>query len=186
MTLPADRRLRPPPRHGEEATLWAPVLASGERLLWTGRPARGLKWRGQDWFLVPFGLMFLAFALVWTGLAWFGGASFLSLWGVPFILVGFQMAVGRFFSDARRRARTRYALSDRRALILEDGRRPRLVSIPILPATEIKAQPGPLTTIGLRSAAGEADGEGGQGFEFIEEGESVYRLILDIQQGRAL
>ncbi|WP_018633370.1 hypothetical protein [Neomegalonema perideroedes] len=195
MTAPADRRLRAPPRYGEEAALWAPVLGSGERLLWTGEPARGLKWRGEDWFHLPFGLVFFAFALVWTGLAWYGGGGIMTLWGVPFVVVGFQIAIGRFFTDARRRARTRYALTDRRALIVEDGRRPQFGSIPIASGTGVEIRSGPLSTIMFKSPAEFTvlNGsktinmrQGGYGFEFIEEGESVYRLILDIQQGRAL
>ena len=38
-------------------------LASGERLLWSGRPPRGLQLRGIDLYLVPFGLCWTAFAV---------------------------------------------------------------------------------------------------------------------------
>ncbi len=39
------------------------------------------------------------------------------LWGIPFILIGLYMLVGRFFYDAWRRMRTYYGLTSERAII---------------------------------------------------------------------
>jgi hypothetical protein len=42
----------------------------------------------------------------------------LALFGVPFVVLGLHLMVGRFFTDARRRARTFYGVTDRRAIIV--------------------------------------------------------------------
>lgn len=179
----------------QERRIWAPVLAPGERLLWSGAPARGLKWRAEDWFMTPFGFVFFIFALGWMGMAVYGGAPlFFILWGVPFVAVGFHMAIGRFFWEARKRGKTRYALTDRRALIVVDAGKPSFASIPVEPATEIQIRPGRLTTIAFLTPAeitvmggpkAFTQKSGGYGFDFIEDGEQVYRLILDVQARRA-
>jgi hypothetical protein len=38
-----------------------PELLPGERLIWTGKPGKGLLLRSSDWFLIPFSFV------------WFGG-----------------------------------------------------------------------------------------------------------------
>lgn len=43
------------------------------------------------------------------------------LWGIPFLLIGNYMVWGRFFVDAWLKRRTYYALTDRRALIVQQG-----------------------------------------------------------------
>lgn len=195
MTIPSDRRSGSQSRDAiDERTLWAPVLASGERLLWSGRPARGLRWRSEDWALLPFGLVFFLFSLGWVGAAVWGQAPFFFvLWGFPFVAAGFYMAIGRFFWDARKRRKTRYALTDHRALILTEAGKANFASIPIAEGTEIQIRPGPLTSIAFRTPAeitvlggpkAFSMKPGGYGFEFIEDGERVYRLILDLQERR--
>lgn len=89
-----------------------------ERVLWWGRPQRGLMLRKSDWVMVPF-------SLVWCGIVVLGntvgsekGASMLArLFFLFFLAFGLYMLIGRFFHDAWRRARTFYALTPRRALI---------------------------------------------------------------------
>ena len=178
-------------RYGEDAAFWTPVLASGERLLWRGAPARGIKFRPEDLLLIPFGLIFFGFSLAWTAAAWWmDGGWFMALWGIPFVAVGFNLVIGRFFWDAYLRQHTRYALTESRALIAIAAGKSQLFSIPITLETEVETRPGPLTTIlfdtplsfSTQSRRPRRNSLRGRGFEFIPDGEAAYRQILEIQQ----
>ena len=107
-------------------------LLGGERLLWTGQPDPRVIFERVDIFLVPFSLLWGGFALAWEagvlGLGVFGEGHrsavpwFFVLWGIPFVLVGLYFIAGRFFYKAWRKRRTYYALTNKRALVLLEGR----------------------------------------------------------------
>ncbi len=178
-------------RFSEDAAFWTPVLAPGERLLWWGTPAQGIRFRVEDALKIPFGLLFFGFSLIWSRAAWRTDADLLmKIWGLPFVAVGFYLVVGRFLWDAYLRKHTRYALTESRALIAVSKGRRQFFSIPIALATEVDILPGPLTTILFDTPAlpstvirhPRLDSFRGRGFEFIEDGEAVYRQIIEIQQ----
>jgi hypothetical protein len=89
---------------------------------WSGRPAGGIKFSGSDILMIPFSLMWGGFAIFWETMVVRGHAPiFMQLWGIPFVLVGLYIVVGRFFMDAYARANTEYALTDDSALIVRRG-----------------------------------------------------------------
>ncbi len=47
--------------------------------------------------------------------------GFFVLWGIPFVVVGLYLIIGRFFVDAYIRSTIYYAISDSRLLILREG-----------------------------------------------------------------
>jgi hypothetical protein len=93
-------------------------LLSGERVVWSGRPARGVMFTARDIFLLPFSVVWVGFAIFWTVAVAASHAPFpMVLFGLAFVAFGTVIMGGRFWLDAWFRAGTSYALTDRRILI---------------------------------------------------------------------
>src|SRR5262245_33044685 len=107
-----------------EATL-SQHLDPGERLLWSGQPRRGIQLRGQDAYLIPCSLMWGGFAIFWEYMALTQASKapgpigiIFPLFGLPFVGIGLYLIIGRFFADARNRARTFYGVTNERIIII--------------------------------------------------------------------
>ncbi len=125
----------------------AQALERGERLLWVGAPRKGLMLRAADWFLIPFSLVWGGFAIFWESavLGTPNAPVFMKLWGIPFVLIGLYLIVGRFFVDAKMREKTIYALTGERILIFSgifrrESKSLTLRNIPEVPV--VKARDG--------------------------------------------
>ena len=115
-------------------------LLSGERVLWEGRPFAGLLLRPIDTFLVPFSLLWGGFALFWSASAWMTDADLsFQLFGLPFLVMGLYITIGRFLIDMRIRRGMVYLVTDRRILILrrEGHATSKSVDIKRLPVLEL-------------------------------------------------
>ena len=94
-------------------------LDAGEKLVWTGQPRLDLATRPK-YFLVPFGIVFLVFSLIWMVGAGLLTVGLMAPCALPFIAVGILLIVSPVW--LRRRAENvLYALTDRRAIIWEPG-----------------------------------------------------------------
>src|SRR5688572_9125120 len=100
-------------------------LSAGERLVWSGQPRDGIRLRPVDAFLIPFSLLWCGFALFWEVMALTATSKqagpigyVFPLFGIPFVLVGLYLVIGRFMVDARMRARTFYGVTNERIIIV--------------------------------------------------------------------
>lgn len=119
-------------------------LITGEKLVWTGRPAQGLLFYGQDAFVIPF-------SLLWAGGVTFG---FIHAWSQPesmfpgkfisafLLVVGIQFVFGRFIVDAWIRRQTIYAVTNKRVLINRLGLFPKFVALSLdnLPTASVTSR----------------------------------------------
>jgi hypothetical protein len=114
-------------------------LGAGERLLWSGRPRQGITCRRSDLLMVPFSLMWGGFAFFWEYSAWSTGNAplFFLLWGIPFVLVGIYIIVGRFIIDAKQRERTVYGVTSERVVIVSGLFTRRVKSLNIRTLSEV-------------------------------------------------
>ena len=194
MSLVRRRSDPPDPPRRDRPEGWAPYLDRGEKLLWEGAPAGGLKFKISDIFQSFFGLFFLGFSIFWIVMASSMSSNFdrgpgalFPLFGLPFVAVGAYLVFGRFFWKAWVRSKTRYALTDKRAIIATNTFSRKLQSYPIGPGTRIDYEPGEQATLWF--AEEERRGNKGRrytvkhGFEYISGGDEVYRLMRRVQEG---
>ncbi len=105
-----------------------PELASGESVVWAGRPSPRPIFHSEDRYLIPFSLMWGGFAIFWeAGVLGFWGANshaapgLFVLWGIPFVVIGQYLIWGRFLYAAWKKKRTYYAVTNRRVIVVQDG-----------------------------------------------------------------
>ncbi len=173
-----------------------PHLLAGEKLVWTGRPKTGVRFRPTDAFIIPFSLVWCGFVVFWEATAIAMGAPLLfMLFGIPFVLVGLYMLIGRFFFDAKRRAKTVYGISNNRIIIKSGVVRTQVESMNIKSISEISfTQKQDLSgTITLGPVAsgystmqikGMQKGPQPTSLEWIDDVKTVYEKIIELQQKR--
>lgn len=169
---------------------WSSHLTPGERVVWEGRPDTGLfVFRAYDGFLIPFAVFF---GIVAVGVILVGALNdvvFLAV-GVIFALTALYMGVGRFFVSQSRRKRSRYALTDRRALITEGaGAAKGMALVPDLPIIQrgdrvTFGKPVPAFT-NRSSAAAFAGGDADFTFVGLEDAQAVHEMADRIKAGEA-
>jgi hypothetical protein len=118
-----------------------PEMATTERLLWSGRPPQGLRFRREDIPAALFGVAWTGFAVYWTWSVWQEQGQFMpALFGGIMVLIGLHQFLGRFFLEAYVRARTWYGVSDRRVVILTEvpARNLRASDLAELPAVTLE------------------------------------------------
>ena len=114
----------------EARQIVTPSLSNGERLIWAGQPRQGFFLQAADIFMIPFSVAWGGFAIFWTLTAYLSGAPwFFVLWGMPFVAIGLWLMVGRFFTDARSRAKTFYAVTEKRVIFVKSGKNQQVTSL---------------------------------------------------------
>ncbi|MGZ5194945.1 MAG: PH domain-containing protein [Ramlibacter sp.] len=170
-------------------------LSPGEQVRWSGRPRQGIAFRGSDALGIPFSLLWCGFAIFWEhGVVTSNAPAFFTLWGIPFVLVGLYMVIGRFFFDARQRARTYYAVTSERVLIVSGVLSRKVKSLNLntltdISLTETRGGEGDIT-FGPQSPFPSLFGNSGwpgtqqqsPKFEFVSNAKSVYEKIRGAQR----
>ena len=178
-------------------------LREGEQLLWQGRPPGGIIFRTYDLFFVPFSIVWTGFAIFWTLIVYLELAlSVISdgkiepatipslIIGPFFVVVGLSFTVGRFLIDGMRRARTRYAITNKRAIIRRGKHGEEIDSLPITRSLKVKmrgrsvgdillGEDSPLTF--FMSPMQFSGPPHPFMFERVKDVRAVYDLILEIQ-----
>jgi hypothetical protein len=161
----------------------AKELGAQESVLWSGQPGQGLRWRYSDALRVPVSLLFVTVSLVMmAGMLRDGLPIYATLIVVPHALLGLYLLVGHFFADAYLRARTEYFITDQRALIIQPWpwRRVRSVDLGRLHSIHRRSHRDGTTTLVFGKVRRR---QAPPAFEWIENGQGVYQLILDVREG---
>ena len=173
-------------------------LLPGERIDWTGQPNPKVIFHQEDWLAIPFSLMWGGFAIFWLL-----GASgiwdiltqhpnrtfqyFGLIWGTPFVLVGQYLIWGRFVYAHWKKRRTYYALTNRRALIVQHGIKGRTSSSAYFDNLSVVDKRVGSDGIGIISFGSPVTGEWqwGKGkpprpptFDDINDADSVYGVAI--------
>jgi hypothetical protein len=167
-------------------------LERGEKLLWSGAPRQGLVLRPTDTFMIPFSVMWGGFVVFWEYRVTTTEAPlFMRLWGIPFLVMGAYIMIGRFIHDAWRRTGTTYAVTTDRVIIAASGPFASLKSLSLGTLTDIVLTEKPdgsgSIAFGRPTQRQEwASGQWGGGppvptFEMIPGAKQVYNVLRDAQ-----
>jgi hypothetical protein len=171
-----------------------PNLSSGEKLIWTGKPKTGIMFRNSDAFLIPFSLLWCGFAVFWESSVMETDAPFFfKLWGIPFVLVGIYITIGRFFIDAKKRENTIYGITTDRIVIKSGVFSTEIKSLNIKTLSDItinqKSDNSGTITLGptdmrysMMQGMEWPGAKQPPRLEFIEDVKTVYDKIVDIQR----
>jgi hypothetical protein len=182
----------------EQKRLLDAQLSPGEQLLWWGEPRRGIVFRAADAYMIPFSILWTAFAVFWeTGVLSSDAPILFKFWGVPFILVGLYMVVGRFFVEARVRAKTYYGVTNERILILSGLFTQTTKSLGLRTLTDVTLDErsdrsgtisfGPPTQLGWwESSFNRTSQQPPPSFVLIPDAKKVYEIIMNAQRQRAV
>ncbi|MCT4584436.1 MAG: hypothetical protein N4A54_05870 [Peptostreptococcaceae bacterium] len=96
-------------------------LLLNETILWSDQPNFKL-FESEDILLIPFSFFWCSFIAFWEyqvlNFPSMGHFNFMALFGIPFILVGIYLLIGRFFYKAYIYKNRYYYVTDKRIIIL--------------------------------------------------------------------
>ncbi|HEY4082173.1 MAG TPA: PH domain-containing protein [Burkholderiaceae bacterium] len=172
-------------------------LEAGEQVLWSGQPRQGLVLRGSDAFQIPFSLLWAGFAVFWLVSARKSGAPLhFVLFGVPFVLVGVYIVIGRFFVESLQRQKTFYAVTPQRIIIASGVVVRKVKSLPLKTISELSISersdgagtvtfgPQPQNPFGAFGGMSSWPGAGryqGPRFDLVPQARSVYEMVRKAQ-----
>jgi len=164
---------------------WEGILDPGETIIWQGRPDGAITLKPRNIMTLIFGIVFAGFALFWMTMAAQAGGGFW-MFGLLHFSVGLGIIFAALFWGAYQRRHSWYTLTNTRALIATDmpllGR--KLKSWPIIADSVLELTQGPPDTVHFAEKTKRSKNGSYQvpiGFERIDDGREVFRLMRDIQ-----
>jgi len=145
--------------------------------------------------MIPFSILWCGFAIFWEiGAVASKAPFFFRLWGIPFVLVGLYFVFGRFFVDAKTRARTFYGVTTERIIIVRGSSSKETKSLPLRTLGEYSLAERPdgrgTITFGPQNPLAQRFSFGWPGsnqyaapaFEMIDQAKVTYELIRRAQK----
>ena len=189
----------------------ADELRGDEKVLWEGQPDQGIVFAKSDALLVPFSLLWGGFAIFWElGAAGIvavnqkkvGPVGFIfPLFGIPFVLIGLYFIFGRFIVKKKKKAKTWYAVTNKRIIIATDfmGQKVETVEISTLGSISKSIRSDGFGTIAFGNTPMLAGMYANTGMEFfggfygpaaptffdIQNAAEVYKIVQDQRKGAA-
>ena len=171
-------------------------LEPREKILWSGQPKQGVMVRGSDAFLIPFSLLWGGFAFFWEySVLTKGAPPFFVLFGIPFVVIGVYLIVGRFYVEAKQREKTFYGVTSERVVIVSGFFQQKIKSLALrtlsdVSLTESRDGSGSISFGNSFPFASWFGGMAWPGMEqfsgprldTIENPKQVYQLIRDAQK----
>jgi len=119
-------------------------LLEGETVIWAAQPGQGIILGGRDALMIPFSLIWGGFSIFWEVevLSLKHSPTVMKFFGIPFLLVGVYIVIGRFLVDAYVRKRMYYAVTNHRILILRLSPFPSFTSLSLDRLPELKLTEG--------------------------------------------
>ncbi len=166
-------------------------------MLWTGQPQQRIVFRGTDFFMVPFSVLWCGFAIFWewSVLQAPKAPGFFPLFGIPFVAIGLYIVIGRFFVEEKQRSKTFYAVTNERILIISGvlARRVKSLALRTLSDLSLSEISGGKGTISFGGGSPFANFFGGMPgwpgseaytgprFDLISDARSVFEVIRKAQ-----
>lgn len=124
--------------YSEEYNFYKKYLIDSEYVLWEGKPEKGNIFNASELPIVIFSFVWLAFSLFWELTVIKSGAPIIfSLWGIPFIVIGVYLLIGRFIQKAFLRNKTYYVITNKN-IIVKTGSKIKIYNGNDLPSMDIE------------------------------------------------
>jgi len=169
-------------------------IDKGEIILWAERPKQGIIFRSSDGCLIPFSLAWGGFAIFWETMVFVMDAPiFMALFGIPFVVIGLYLIVGRFFHDMYIRKQVIYGLTEKR-IIIKRGETLRFVELSALTDIQLTKKKDGSGSILFNNKYDQRNKKGntsnlsfsltsmGLSFEAIPNVQSVYNQIEELRK----
>ena len=167
---------------------WGDILQPGEHVLWQGQPDPSPRLTKPQLPAMLFGLMFSGFAVFWITTAMRAGSIW--IFGLVHFFAGLVMAFGPIFIGPFMATCTWYSLTNRRAFFATrmPFSRPVLNVLDLRPSLGVDFDGDAPGTIRFRGRAEALVGDrfdSAPSFSKLHDARDVFKLIRDIQRGKA-